>query len=314
MTNKIKVAVVQAASVSFNLDATLEKVKRLALEAAAGAAQLAVFPEAFVSAYPRGMDFSTVVGNRGAEGREWYRRYLESSITVPGPAVSTLGEIARAANLQLVIGVIEREGGTLYCTVLFFAANGDYMGKHRKLMPTGSERLTWGFGDGSTLSVFDTSLGRVGAAICWENYMPLLRTALYAKGIEIYCAPTADGRDTWLSTMKHIALEGRCFVLSANQFAVKSDFPIDYPGFADLVPEEVVSRGGSCIISPFGEVLAGPYFEGEVVLFADLDMDDIPRAKFDFDVVGHYGRPDVFQLKVNEAPQRSVSEAGADHA
>jgi nitrilase len=227
-------------------------------------------------------------------------------VDVPGPAVETLAGIAARSGVYLVIGVIERDGGTLYCTVLFFAPDGRYLGKHRKLMPTASERLIWGFGDGSTLPVFDTPLGRLGAVICWENYMPLLRTAMYAKGIQLYCAPTADGRETWLPTMRHIALEGRCFVLSCNQFCRRSDYPADYETSFGDEPDTVLSRGGSCIVGPLGDVLAGPDFSGECILTADLDLGDIARGKFDFDVVGHYARPDVFQLRVDERSQSPV--------
>ena len=307
---KVRAAVVQAAPVAFECEPTLDKVARLAQEAAAQGAQLAVFPEAFISAYPRGLDFGATIGNRTAAGREDFRRYWESAIEVPGPAVERLGRIAAANRLYLVMGVIERDGYTLYCTVLFFEATGRYLGKHRKLMPTASERLVWGFGDGSTLPVFDTPLGKLGAVICWENYMPLLRTAMYSKGIQLYCAPTADGRESWLSTMRHIALEGRCFVLSCNQFARRSDYPADYPTAFGDDPGTIISRGGSCIISPLGEILAGPNFEGEAILTADLDLADIVRGKFDFDVVGHYARPDVFSLVVNERPTPPVNHIG----
>ena len=191
-TQRIKVAVVQAAPVVFNRKRTLEKVHALARDAARAGAQLVLFPEAFVSGYPRGLDFGAVVGSRSEKGREDFRRYWESSVDVPGPAVDDLGRAARSNGIYLVIGVVEREGGTLYCTVLFFAPDGSFLGKHRKIMPTGSERLVWGFGDGSTLPVFETPLGKLGAVICWENYLPLMRAAMYAKGIEIYCAPTAD--------------------------------------------------------------------------------------------------------------------------
>ncbi len=191
-TQRIVVAVAQAAPVVFNRKRTLEKVHALARDAARAGAQLVLFPEAFVSGYPRGLDFGAVVGSRSEKGREDFRRYWESSVDVPGPAVEDLGRAARKHRIYLVIGVVEREGGTLYCTILFFAPDGSLLGKHRKVMPTGAERLVWGFGDGSTLPVFETSLGRVGAVICWENYLPLMRAAMYAKGIEIYCAPTAD--------------------------------------------------------------------------------------------------------------------------
>ena len=196
-TVHVRAAVVQAAPVAFDRERTLDKVATLTADAAAEGAQLVVFPEAFVSAYPRGLSFGAVVGDRTRAGREEFRRYSDSAVEIPGPAVDILAGIAAESNVHLVIGVIERDGGTLYCTVLFFAPDGRYLGKHRKLMPTASERLIWGFGDGSTLPVFETPLGRLGAVICWENYMPLLRTAMYAKGIQLYCAPTADGRDTW---------------------------------------------------------------------------------------------------------------------
>ena len=231
-----------------------------------------LFPEAFVSCYPRGITFGTTVGSRTPEGREWFRRYWESSIDVPGPAVDRLGAIARTHGAYLVIGVIERDGGTLYCTVLFFAPSGRYLGKHRKLMPTAAERLVWGEGDGSTLPVIDTPLGRLGAVICWENYMPLLRTAMYAKGIQLYCAPTADARDTWAATMRHVACEGRCFVLSANQFARRSDYPDDYPLEPNVDADTILCRGGSLIVSPLGDVLAGPHVDGEAILRAELDL------------------------------------------
>jgi nitrilase len=297
----LRVAVVQAAPAAFDRECTLEKVRSLTLEASERGAKLAVFPEAFVSAYPRGMTFGAVVGDRTPEGRDWYRRYWESSVDVPGSAVDQLGAIAAEAGTHLVIGVIERDGGTLYCTVLFFAPNGDYLGKHRKLVPTASERLVWGQGDGSTMPVFDTAIGKLGAAICWENYMPLYRTALYAKGIQLYLAPTADSRDGWLASMRHIALEGRCFVLSCNQFARRRDYPPDYPGDFPGGPDAIVTRGGSCIVNPLGEVIAGPVYDEEAVLTADIDLADTIRGKFDLDVVGHYARPDVFQLRVNES-------------
>jgi nitrilase len=307
MTTTVRVAVVQAAPVAFDRECTLSKVRSLTHDAARKGARLVVFPEAFVSAYPRGMTFGAVIGNRTAEGREWYRRYWQSSVDVPGPTVDVLADIARESETHLAIGVIEREGGTLYCTVLFFAPSGQYLGKHRKLMPTAAERLVWGYGDGSTLPVIDSPAGRLGAVICWENYMPLLRTAMYAKGVEIYCAPTADGRDTWLSTMQHIALEGRCFVLSSNQFARRRDYPQDYDTAFGDEPDTVLSRGGSCIIGPLGQILAGPDFNGETILTADIDLREIARARLDFDAVGHYARPDVFQLRVDETSRTPVS-------
>ena len=311
-TQRVKVAVIQAAPVVFNRKRTLEKVHALAREAARQGAQLVLFPEAFISAYPRGLDFGAVVGSRSEKGREDFRRYWESSVDVPGPAVEELGRTARSNGIYLVIGVVERDGGTLYCSVLFFAPNGSFLGKHRKIMPTGSERLVWGFGDGSTLPVLDTPLGKLGAVICWENYLPLMRAAMYAKGVEIYCAPTADSRDSWTASMRHIAVEGRCFVLSCNQFNRRRDFPGDYDSVYGTDPEAVVTRGGSCIVDPFGNFLAGPNTEDEVILTAEIDRGQIIRGKYDLDVVGHYARPDIFQLHVDERPKRPVTTHASD--
>jgi nitrilase len=310
-SEKFQVAVVQAAPVTFDRERTLEKVDDLARQAAAKGARLVLFPEAFVSAYPRGMDFGAVVGSRSDEGREQFRRYWESSVDVPGPAVTALGKTAKSNDIYLVVGVVERAGGTLYCSVLFFAPDGGYLGKHRKVMPTASERLVWGFGDGSTMPVFDTALGKLGAVICWENYLPLMRAAMYAKGIELYCAPTADPRDAWISSMRHIAVEGRCFVLSCNQFNRRRDFPPDYCSAFGEDPEAVITRGGSCIVDPFGNVLAGPNTEGEAILTAEIDRAQIIRGKFDLDVVGHYARPDIFHLHVDERPKQPVTTEDA---
>jgi nitrilase len=301
------VAVVQAAPVAFDPGRTIEKAADLAADAHRRGARLTLFPEAFISAYPRGLSFGAVVGSRTPEGREQFRLYWESAIDAPGPHFDRLAAIARNNRTHLVIGVVERDGGTLYCTVLFFGPDGRFLGKHRKLMPTAGERLVWGFGDGSTLPVIPTELGRIGAVICWENYMPLLRTAMYAKGVEIYCAPTADGRDTWLATMRHVAVEGRCFVLSCNQFARRRDYPGDYRTAFGEEPETVISRGGSCIVGPLGEVLAGPDFAGETILTAEIDLAEIARSRLDFDVVGHYARPDVFQLTVDETSRSPVA-------
>jgi nitrilase len=310
----VKAAVVQSAPVVFDREATLDRVGHLVAEACAGGAELVVFPEAFVSAYPKGLNFGAVVGGRTPAGREDFRRYYDSAVEVPGPAVRRLGVIAADSAVHLVIGVIEREGGTLYCTVLFFAPDGRMLGKHRKLMPTASERLVWGYGDGSTLPVFDTPLGRLGAVICWENYMPMMRMAMYAKGIQLYCAPTADDRDTWLASMQHVALEGRCFVLSSCQMLLRADCPADYAAIQGNDPDTVLMRGGSCIIGPLGQILAGPVFNQTQILHVDLDMNEIVRGKYDFDVAGHYARPDVFRLAVNESATSAVVFEGSSEA
>jgi len=288
-----RVAVVQAGSTLMDTEASLGKAERLIREAATAGVRLMVFPEAFIGGYPKGADFGVRVGSRTAEGRALFRRYFESAIEVPGPATSRLGEAAREHGIWVVIGAIERAAGTLYCSVLFFSPHGALVGRHRKLVPTAMERIIWGCGDGSALPVIDTGFGRIGAVVCWENYMPLLRAALYAKGIEIYCAPTVDDRETWIPTMRHIALEGRCYVLSACQFVAASS------------PSESI-RGGSVIVGPLGEVLAGPHYGGDCMLTADIDTGRIAEGKFDLDVSGHSARPDVFRLVVNESPALHV--------
>jgi len=312
-TPMVKVAVVQAAAVPFDADACVDKALRLTADAAAQGAKVVVFPEAFVVGYPKGLNYGLVVGARDPAGREEFRLYLDAAILIPGPQTDRMAEAAAVHGCYLVIGVIERELGTCYCTVVFFGPDGRLLGKHRKLMPTAMERMIWGFGDGSTLTVVESPYGRIGSVICWENYMPMLRMAMYSKNVALYCAPTADDRDTWLASMRHIALEGRCFVLTACQFLHKKDFPPTVRVSLGDSPEAVLMRGGSAIISPLGKVLAGPDFEGETILTADLDLGEIARSKFDFDVVGHYSRPDVFQLSVNEAPMRPVIGRSGDH-
>ena len=307
----VRVAVVQAAPVLFEREATVEKACRLTAEAASRGARLVLFPEAFIPAYPRGLGFGTVVGSRSREGRQTWERYWTEAVDVPGPATRALGEAAREANAYVAVGVIERDScfsrGTLYCTLLYFGPSGRLLGTHRKLKPTAAERLIWGEGDGSTLTVVETEFGKVGGLICWENYMPLARMAIYGKGVDVYLAPTADARDTWQATLRHIACEGRCFVLGCNQFVTKAMYPGSLPGIEDLADQpEVICRGGSAIVSPLGTILAGPLFDREDMLLADLDLGEIARSRFDFDVAGHYARPDVFQLTVNEKPAPPV--------
>lgn len=306
MSSRI-VSVVQAGAVPYDKLRCLEKAADLASDAARQGTKLVVFPEAFVSAYPKGLDFGARVGMRFPEGRDEYLHYFESAVDVPSSATDMLAQVARKNQITLLIGVIERDGGTLYCTVLFFSPEGELVGKHRKLMPTAMERLIWGFGDGSTLPVVASPVGRVGSVICWENYMPMLRMAMYAKGVQIYCASTVDDRDTWIPTMRHIAFEGRCFVLSACQYIKLGAYPAGYPSIHGDDPETVIIRGGSCIISPLGEFLVEPYFEGEKILTTEIDLGQIPKGKYDFDVAGHYARPDIFKLYVNERPQAATA-------
>ncbi len=301
-----KAAVVQAASAPFDGAGSADKAARLIREAGAGGARLAVFPEAFLGCYPKGASFGTPVGMRKPQGRADFEAYHKNAIALDGAELAVVLEAAAETGLFVVMGCIERDGATLYCTALFIDGASGLVGKHRKLMPTGAERLIWGFGDGSTLPVFDTSLGRIGAVICWENYMPLLRMAMYDQGINIYCAPTADDRDGWLSTMRHVALEGRCFVLSACQYITRGAYPADYDCALGDEPDLVLMRGGSCVIGPLGEVLAGPDFSGETILYADIDLGEVVRGKYDFDVVGHYSRSDVFKLTVDSQPRPAV--------
>ncbi len=309
--SKVKVAVIQAAPILFDREATTAKACRLIQDASAQQANLILFPEAFIPAYPRGLSFGTVVGSRTPAGRRTWEKYWSNAIRVPGPETDALGAAAREAGAYLAVGVIERDSqfsqGTVYCTLLYFGPDGALLGKHRKLKPTAGERLIWGEGDGSTLPVFSTPFGKVGGLICWENYMPLARMAMYSKGVDIYLAPTADARDTWQATLRHIACEGRCFVLGCNQFVTKQMYPQDLDGIEDLAQQpDVLCRGGSAIISPLGEVLAGPLYGEEGTLYAELDLGEVARGRFDFDVAGHYARPDVFRLIVNERPNAPV--------
>jgi nitrilase len=301
-----RASVVQSSPIAFDTARTLEKLASLMADASRAGAKLVVFPEAFLGGYPKGMQFGTSLGIRTSHGRDQFRQYFEGAIEVPGPETNQLSEIASANGVHLVVGVIERAGSTLYCTALFLAPTGSLLGKHRKLMPTALERVIWGCGDGSTLSVFDTPLGKLGAVICWENYMPLLRAAMYGKGIQLYCAPTVDDRDSWIPSMRHIACEGRCFVFSACHYVPRPASPTDSHEVAGADSEHALIRGGSCIVSPFGQLLAGPCYNEEAILMAEIDLAETVRGRFDLDVVGHYARADVFQLHVNEAVQQPV--------
>lgn len=314
MTNdhsSVKVAVVQAAPVLFEREATVVKACQLIHEAAAQGAKFVLFPEAFIPAYPRGLSFGMVVGSRKPEGRHIWQMYWDNAVEIPSPGTEALSTAVCETGVYMAIGIIERDtqfsGGTLYCTLLYFGPDGKIIGKHRKLKPTAAERLIWGEGDGSTLTALSTELGKIGGLICWENYMPLARMSMYSKGVELYLAPTADSRETWQATLRHIACEGRCFVLGCNQFVTKNMYPSRLKEHIELAEQpKVMCRGGSAIISPLGEVIAGPLYDKEGILFADLDLGEIVRAKVDFDVVGHYSRPDVFQLTVNEQAAVSV--------
>lgn len=306
--NAVKTAVVQAGPVIMDRKRTLEKALDLIDVCGRENARIIVFPEAFIPAYPRGLSFGTVVGSRSERGRKDFGRYFENCVDVPSETTHALGQAAKKYGAYLVMGVVEREGGTLFCTTLYFGPDGNLLGKHRKLKPTGSERIIWGEGDGSTLTVVDTPYGKLGGLICWENYMPLARAAIYGKGTTLYVAPTADSREEWQATIRHIALEGRCFVLSVNQYVHKSMYPEDLEYFSDLEEQpDHICPGGSAIVGPLGQYLAGPVRNREEILLATLDLSLIPQSRFDFDVVGHYARPDVLRLVVDERARRSVS-------
>lgn len=304
-----KAAVVQASSIPFNPTASAEKAANLIREAAGQGASLAVFPEAFIGGYPKGASFGTVVGRRTDAGRADFQRYVEGAVTLEGPELAMLAQVVSEVSMHVVIGIIERVGRTLYCTAVTLTPEQGVAGFHRKLMPTGQERVIWGFGDGSTIAPVDTSLGRIGSVICWENYMPALRQAMYGQGTQIYCAPTADDRPTWASTMIHVSLEGRVPVLSACQAIKLGEYPADYKTAVDsgTSGDDYLMRGGSMIVSPLGEVLAGPVFDAETILYADIDVPKAYGSNLDFDVCGHYARPDIFHLKVNTASREPVT-------
>ncbi|BEG78490.1 carbon-nitrogen hydrolase family protein [Achromobacter xylosoxidans] len=298
------VAALQIGASPEGKEATLERILAFEAEITASGAALVVMPEALLGGYPKGEIFGTRLGYRLPEGRQAYARYYQNAIDVPGPETDALAALSQRTGATLVIGVIERAGSTLYCTALYFDPAAGLAAKHRKLMPTGTERLIWGQGDGSTLPVVETAAGRVGGAICWENHMPLLRTAMYAKGVQIWCAPTVDERDIWQCSMRHIAHEGRCFVISACQVQPSpAELGLDVPGWD---PQRPLINGGSLIVGPLGEVLAGPLHGQTGLLTATIDIEDLVRARYDFDVVGHYARPDVFTLDVDERVRQSV--------
>jgi nitrilase len=309
-----RVAMVQAAPLLFDLPETLRRFTDLLGQAAAQGAGLVVFPEAFIGGYPKGVTFGATVGQRHEAGRALFARYRTTAIEVPGPVTDEIAATVAAHRIHVVVGVIERRAGTLYCAALLFGPDGTLLGHHRKLVPTGTERLIWGSGDARDIIVVETEIGRIGMAICWENYMPLYRTALYQKGVQIYCAPTVDQRESWTATMRHIAVEGRCFVLSANQFATEDDFPDDFLTEVARYPAEgntALIRGGSCVVDPYGTVLAGPSFDRQDILVTDIDTAVLDGAYLDLDVVGHYARPDLFRFEVKHSSADGDEASGA---
>lgn len=298
---KVKVCVVQDNPVFFNKEQTLRKVEKLTADYAGEGCELILFPETFIPGYPRGFSFGTKMGGRSREGRDLFAEYYNQSFDLEGEELKRLESLCAEKNVYLVIGVTEKVNSSLYCSMLYFSPTSGLMGVHRKIKPTAFERVIWGEAGGDGLCTFDTPVGKLGGLICWENYMPLARMAMYRKGVEIYLAPTADARERWTHTMIHIALEGRCYVLGCNQYITKAMYPEKYQS---LVEDESYAdcQGGSLIVSPMGEVIAGPLYGEAGALIAELDLSEIPKARLDFDVSGHYSRNDIFELLVKGQP------------
>lgn len=301
---KVKVCVIQDSPVFFDKKKSIDKLEKLVIKHAAKGAELILFPESFIPGYPRGFSFGAVIGKRTKEGKELYATYRSQSVDIESNDLARLEKIAKKNKVYLVIGVTEKQenNGSLYCSMLYISPKKGLLGVHRKIKPTGTERLIWAESDGKDLVSFDTKVGKIGGLICWENYMPLARMAMYQQGIQIYLAPTADGRESWIPTMQHIAMEGRCYVLASNQYFTKSMYPKKY---RDLVTydKEDICPGGSVIIGPDGEIIKGPLWNKHGAIAASLDLDVLINHKMDFDPVGHYNRPDVFEYSVKGQPQ-----------
>jgi len=305
------VAAVQATPVLLDRDATLQRVVELTHEAAGNGAELIVFPETFIPGYP---DWVWHVTPWAGPSADLYQRLLDQSVAIPSPATDVLAEAARSAGAYLAVGINERdlEGSTIYNSLLYLDPAGQIIGVHRKLMPTGGERLVHGQGDGSGLISFATPGGRVGGLICWENYMPLARTAMYAQGVEVYVAPTWDNSDVWVPTLRHIAKEGRCYVIGTNTVQRGSDIRVDELGLSEVYRDrDWVSRGNACIVGPDGKILAGPLHEETGILYAEVDPATVARERLKFDACGHYSRNDVFQLTVDDRPLVSLTSVQA---
>jgi nitrilase len=303
----IRIAAIQATPVFMDLDATIDKACALIAEAGREGASLAVFPEAFVPGYPLWAWF--IPASRTHPLRQLYALLHRNSVAIPGPATDRLCAAAAEASVTVAIGVNERNaeasGGTLLNTLLWIGADGRILGRHRKLMPTAGEKLVWGFGDGSDLDVHDVGFARVGGLICWENYMPLARFALYASGVQLYAAPTWDRDEPWLSSMRHIAKEGRCVVIGCASPFHKDDVPDDLDFKSDFLSgvEGWINTGDSVIVDPDGKLIAGPAREEETILYGDIRPDQLIGPRWQLDTAGHYGRPDVFRLVHDRRPK-----------
>jgi nitrilase len=301
---KVKVCLIQDSPVFFDIEKTLTKIEALVTSYSKQGCELIVFPESFIPGYPRGFSFGATIGSRTEEGRNLYSEYYKNSLDLESAQLKRLEKLAQSANVYLVIGVTEKQpqSGSLFCSMLYISPTDGLLGVHRKIKPTGTERVIWSEADGASLVAFQTKIGRLGGLICWENYMPLARMSMYQQGVEIYIAPTADAREAWTATMQHIALEGRCFVLGCNQFFQKSMYPEQYQHWVEGEPEDLC-RGGSVIVSPLGKILAGPLYDQKGALMAELDLEEIIPSKLDFDVIGHYARNDIFQFRALNQPE-----------
>jgi nitrilase len=306
-----RIAVVQEAPVYLDKHATIEKAVALVAQAAGQGAELVIFPEAFIPGYPAWI-WRLRPGGDWSLNEQIHARLLDSAVDVDSDDLKPLLAAAKQHGVTIVCGMHERDSrmsrATLYNTAVTIGADGELLNRHRKLMPTNPERMVWGFGDASGLKAIDTPVGRIGTLICWENYMPLARYALYAQGVEIYIAPTYDAGDGWIGTMQHIAREGRCWVISSGVAIEASDLPEDFPGKKDLYPDpaEWVNPGDSTVVAPGGAIVEGPMREQKGILYAEVDHKRAAAAKRALDITGHYARPDIFQLHVNAEPQSPV--------
>lgn len=307
----VKVAIVQESPAFLNKVKTIKKAVALIKQAANSGAQLIVFPEAFIPAYPAWI-WRLRPGGDWNISEKLYASLLDNSVNLDSDDISPICKVAKKYKITVVCGLNEKDSkfsqATLYNTVIIIGSDGAILNRHRKLMPTNPERMIWGFGDGSGLKVVDTTIGKISTLLCWENYMPLARYALYSQGVEIYIAPTYDSGDGWIGTLQHIAREGRCWVVCSGVAFENSDIPPDFPEKKALYPdsEDWINPGDSVVIKPGGEIVAGPMHKEKGILYADLDIKLVGTAKRTLDVAGHYSRPDIFKLSVNTNPQSPV--------
>lgn len=305
LENKLRAAIVQGSPVLFDKKATTEKCVEYIREAGKEGAELIVFPESFIPCYPLGMTFGFTIGQREESGRQDWKVYYDNSVVVPGEETQLLGEAAKEAGAYVSIGITERDDTncSLYCTNLIFSPQGEIVAHHRKIKPTGAERFIWadGHDPDKHFPITDTKWGKMGTLICWENYMPLARVVLYERGVALYLAPNTNNNSEWHDTIKHIAIEGHCYVFHANPYVTKDMYPEGFhcPEEYAKLPE-VPLTGGSCIVDPYGHYVDEPVWEKETIIYADIDPNEVARSRMEFDACGHYSRPDLLELKIND--------------